>query len=103
MQKIFINKITHMVEQILKEEEGEIIGKDYFPNCYMIEDIEENINAYNLRHNEEEGTFEVIEGMPPKAEVEIIEKVNTEDIENIKRENEDLKTRLEKLEKLLKV
>ena len=56
-----INKETNMVEQILKEMEGEIIPEDYFSNCYMVEDVEEKIKAYNLRYNKETQEFEIAE------------------------------------------
>lgn len=102
MQKVFINKSTNMVEQILKEE-GEIIGEDYFPNCYMIEDIEENINGYNLRYNKEEKKFEVVEGMLAREEVIVIKQPTAEDIKKLQNENDALKSRLEKLEELLNV
>lgn len=85
MNKVFCNKETNMVEQILKEQEGEVIGKDYFPACYMIEDLEEKINSYNLRYNKEIEDFEVVEGIPPRDEV-IVEKVPSN--EELKKENE---------------
>lgn len=110
MQKIYINKITNMVEQILKEAEGENFNEDYFPTCYMVEDIEENIKSYNIRYNKEERIFEVVEGLPERNEVEIIPKVSAIDIENLKKENEDIKrekdelaARLKKIENLLNV
>lgn len=101
MKKVFINKVSNMVEQILEEAEGEIIGEDYFPNCYMIEDIEGNINSYNLRYNKEEKIFEVVEGIPAFDEVDIIKQPTTEDFENLKNENEELKARLERIEDLI--
>lgn len=101
MNKVFCNKETDMVEQILKEQEGEIIGEDYFPNCYMIEDIEGNINSYNLRYNKEERVFKVVEGIPAFDEVNIIKQPTTEDFENLKNENEELKARLERIENLI--
>lgn len=101
MQKIFINKITNMVEQILKEEEGEELTEDYFPSCYMVEDFEEKIKGYNLRYNKEEGVFEVVEGLPAMDKVEIIKQPTTEDYNVLKEENENLKNRLDNIEKML--
>lgn len=108
MNKVFINKETDMVEQILEVKEGEIISDDYFPNCYAVEDAEEKINAYNLRYNKETKEFEVVEGVPAKDEVIVIKSDSNEDIEKLKKENEelrkendDVKERLEKLESLV--
>lgn len=102
MQKIFINKETNLVEQILKEEIGEVIREDYFPSCYMVEDLEENIKGYNLRYNKEEGIFEVVEGLPVFAEVNIIKQPTPEDYSALKKENEELKDRLDNIENMLK-
>lgn len=101
MNKVFCNKETNMVEQILKEMEGEHIGEDYFPSCYLVEDEEEQINSYNLRYNKDKGTFEVVEGIPEREEVKIIKKAKTEDLEKLKNENEELRAKIEKIEKLL--
>lgn len=99
MQKVFINKKTNMVEQILKVETYEELSNDYFPNCYPIEDDLDKVNAYNLRYNKETGEFEEVEGLPAKEEVKVIEK--NEDIKQLKEENEELKARIEKLESLV--
>lgn len=101
MNKVFVNKETDMVEQILKVETLDELTDDYFSNCYAIEDIEEKVNAYNLKYNKETKEFEVVEGIPAKAEV-VIEKTPTaEDFNNLKQENEELKSRLDKLESLI--
>lgn len=100
MQKVFINKDTNMVEQILKEE-GEEIKEDYFSSCYMVEDLEEKIKDYNLRYNKATQEFEVVEGIPARDEVIVIKQPTAEEIQDIKKENEDLKSRLEKIENML--
>ena len=102
LNKVFCNKETNMVEQILKEEEGEIIREDYFPNCYMIEDLEGRINAYNLRYNKETKEFEVVEGLPAIDIPIVIRTPTSEDFNNLKQENEELKDRLDNLEALIK-
>ena len=51
MQKVFINKETNMVEQILKVETYEELSNDYFLNCYPVEDALDEVNGYNLRYN----------------------------------------------------
>ncbi|MDC4240873.1 hypothetical protein NE398_11960 [Clostridium tertium] len=103
MNKVFINKETDMVEQILEIREGEIIPDDYFPNCYAIEDMEGNINAYNLKYNKETKEFEVVEGLPAKEAGRVIKQPTLKDFQELKNENENLKVRLEKLEQLLNV
>lgn len=103
MNKVFINKDSNMVEQILEIREGEIIPDDYFPNCYAVEDMEGKINAYNLRYNNETKEFEVVEGLPAKEEGIVIKQPAVEDFQELKNENEDLKARLDKLEQLLNV
>lgn len=88
-----------MVEQILEIKDGEIIPDNYFPNCYAIEDLEGKVDAYNLRYNKDVDKFEVVEGLKAKEDVTII----PSEVEGLKQENEDLKTRIEKLEELLNV
>ncbi|MBD7914566.1 hypothetical protein H9660_05360 [Clostridium sp. Sa3CUN1] len=101
MQKIFINKETNMVEQILKIESENELPDNYFPTCYAALDIENNINGYNLRYDLETKEFEVVDGIPAKDEI-IIEKVpGIEDYNDLKKENEELKNRLDKLENLI--
>lgn len=102
MQKVFINKTTNMVEQILKEEEGEEIREDYFPSCYMVDDPEEKINAYNLKYNKETEEFTEVDGLSAFAEVEIIKQPTQEDYNALKKENEELKERLDNIENLIK-
>lgn len=101
MQKIFINKESNRVEQILKVETMSEVADDYFNNCYAIIDKEEKINAYNLRYDKETEEFKVIEGIPERDEVIIVEKNENDEIEKLKNENEELKSRLEKIEELL--
>ena len=102
MNKIFVNKDTDMVEQILKVETYNELPDDYFPNCYPIEDIEEKINAYNLKYNKETGKFDVIEGLKAIDEVVVIKQPTAEEIRQIKEENEELKSRLDNLETLIR-
>lgn len=102
MNKVFINKETNMVEQILEIREGEVIPDNYFPNCYGVDDLEGEIGAYNLRYNKETKEFEEVEGLPAKDEVEIIEKPNNEDeLRKIKEENKELRAEIEEIKNLL--
>lgn len=103
MQKIFVNKNTDMVEQILEIREGEVIPDDYFSSCYAVIDEQDKIKGYNLKYNKDLKNFEVVEGIPAKEEIIIIKQPTAEEIQEIKKENEDLKARMEKLEELLNV
>ena len=103
MNKVFINKETNMVEQILPIQTEDELPDDYFPNCYPVIDREGKINAYNLRYNKDTKEFEIVEGVPAMAKVKVIKQPTVEDFNNLKEENEELKTRLEKLEELLNV
>lgn len=102
MQKVFINRETNMVEQILKEVEGEEIREDYFTNCYMVDDPENKVNGYNIKYNKETEKFEEVEGIPPFDEVVIIKQPTSEDYNALKKENEELKERLDNIENLIK-
>lgn len=101
MQKVFINKDTNIVEQILKVNTENELSDNYFSNCYAAIDKEDNINAYNLKYNKETKEFEVVEGIPAKDEVVIDKAPSIEDFKNLKEENEELKNRLDKLENLI--
>lgn len=101
MQKVFINKDTNIVEQILKVNTENELSDNYFSNCYAVIDKEDNINAYNLKYNKETEKFEVVEGLSPKDDVEIIKQPTAEDYNNLKQENEELKNRLDELENLI--
>lgn len=101
MQKIYINKKTDMVEQILYVESVDELPDDYFSTCYAVLDEEDKINAYNLKYNKETNEFEIIEGLSPKDDVEIIKQPTAEDYNNLKQENEELKNRLDNLENLI--
>ena len=103
MNKIFVNKDTDMVEQILPIQNEDELSDDYFPNCYAVIDREGKINAYNLRYNKDTKEFEIVEGVPAIAKVKVIKQPAVEDFKEIKEENEELKARLEKLEELLNV
>lgn len=102
MNKVFINKDTDMVEQILEVKTIDELPDDYFPNCYSIIDEEGKINAYNLRYNKESKIFEVIKGMPPKYEVTVIKQPTLEDIQALHKENVRLNQEKLNLEERIK-
>lgn len=103
MNKVYINKETDMVEQILNIKTYDELPDDYFDNCYAVIDEEGIINAYNIRFNKEIEEFEVVEGMKEKDEVVVIKQPTVDDFQELKSENEDLKSRLEKLEQAFNI
>ena len=100
MQKVFINKETNMVEQILPIKTVDELPDDYFNTCYAVLDKEDKINAYNLKYNKETKEFEVVKELREKDEVIIEKRFTTEDYNNLKKENEELKNRLNNLESM---
>lgn len=101
MQKVFINKETNMVEQILPIKTVDELPDDYFSTCYAIIDELDEVNTYNLRYNKEEKTFEVVEELPAIDEVIVMKQPTTEDYNALKEENEKLKSRLDNIENLI--
>lgn len=103
MNKVYCNKETDMVEQILKVDSYDELPDNYFNNCYAVIDEQEIINGYNVKYNKDTKEFEVVAGLKPKDEVIVEETPSKEDYDNLKQENESLKSRIEKLEELLNV
>lgn len=101
MQKIFINKNTDMVEQILEVKTIEELPDNYFSSCYAVIDEEDKVNAYNLKYNKEIKEFQVIEGLLAKEEVIIIKKPTMQDYNTLKEENKELKSRLDNIENMI--
>ncbi|MGV2685129.1 hypothetical protein GNF82_12090 [Clostridium perfringens] len=61
MQKVFINKGTNVVEQILPITNIEEYPDNYFEWCYSILDEEDKVKSYDLRYNLDSKCFEKIE------------------------------------------
>ncbi|WP_111930460.1 hypothetical protein [Clostridium tertium] len=101
MNKVYCNKETDMVEQILKVKTYDELADDYFNTCYAIIDEDEKVNAYNLRYNKKAKDFEVVEGIRARDEVTVEKNPTKEDFDSLKQENEDLKARLERIENVL--
>lgn len=97
MKKIFINKESNMVEQILEVKSHDELPDDYFSSCYAVIDEEGVVNGYNVKYDKELKQFEVIEGMPAIDYPEVI----PSDVENLKKENAELIERVTKLENAL--
>lgn len=102
MNKVFINKDTDMVEQILEVKAIDELPDDYFPSCYSIIDEDSKINAYNLKYNKETKIFKVVEGMPPRDEVIVIKQPTLEDIQALRKENVRLNEEKINLEERIK-
>lgn len=63
MQKIYLNKETHVVEQIIKEDYDHFdsYNNDTFgESFYMVIDADNIINGYNVRYNKELLQFEIL-------------------------------------------
>ena len=101
MNKIYCNRETDMVEQIINIDIDTRWDENWFPSCYVIDDIDNKISTYNMKYNNETEEFELVEGIPAKDEVIVIKQPTAEEIQEIKKENEDLKARLEKVENIL--
>jgi len=97
MNKVYCNKETNMVEQIINIDINKNWSEDWFSNCYVIDDPENKISTYNLKYNKEKELFEVIEGLKEKDEIEIM----PSDIESLKKENESLKKEIEEIKNMI--
>lgn len=98
MNKIFCNKETNMVEQIINIDIDKNFSEDWFPNCYVVDDPENNINAYNLKYNKDLEVFEVVQGLNPKDEIVIEE---SEEKNKIKQLTEELELTQNALNEIL--
>ena len=97
MNKVYCNKETDIVEQIINIDVDTRWDENWFPNCYVVDDPENKVQTYNLKYNKEIVDFEIVEGKAEKDVAEVIPSAN-EKIEALEKENTDLKARLEKLE-----
>lgn len=97
MNKIFCNKVTNMVEQIINIDTDTRWDENWFPNCYVIDDPLNEISTYNLRYNKEKEIFEVVEGMKEKEEAEVI----PSEIEKMKTENELLRKEIDEIKNMI--
>lgn len=77
MNKVYVNKETNLVEQIINIDVDTRWGEDWFPWCYIVDDADNSLKHHGYRYNLETEEFEEIEGYkepevvvdPPKAEV----------------------------------
>ena len=87
-----------------KRESYQIVGYKQFDSTDPI--IAQFLNdgePINLsEYNKDLEKFEVVEGIPAKDEVTVEKAPTTEDFNNLKQENEELKSRLDNLETLIR-
>ncbi|MBS6502581.1 MAG: hypothetical protein KH415_13330 [Clostridium sp.] len=81
MQKIIIDNITNKVLHIINLDIDSSFNEEWYPNCYIIDDIDNEINSYNFIYNKEIEEFEVIEDYQ-----EEVSDVLPSDIEILKKE-----------------
>ncbi len=105
MQKIYLNKETHVVEQIIKEDYDHFdsYNNDTFgESFYMVIDADNIINGYNVRYNKELLQFEIlpeVKSYEVKSYTEsYVEPNETQiQIEELKKENKQLNEKLDKI------
>lgn len=86
MNKVYVNKETNLVEQIINIDVDTTWSEDWFPWCYIVDDEDNSLKHHGYKYNLETEKFEEIEGFeepevivePPRAEV--VEKI-TKDLE----------------------
>lgn len=100
MNKVYCNKETDMVEQIINIDVDTRWDENWFPNCYVVDDHENKISTYNLKYNKEKEVFEIVEGLNPKDAVEVTPSAN-EKIEALEKENENLKKEIQEIKNMI--
>ena len=102
MNKVYVNKETNLVEQIINIDVNTRWSKDWFPWCYIVDDENNSLKHHGYRYNLETEKFEEIECYeePPT----IIEKSQNEKIQDMQimmmekdKEIEDLKHMIKQL------
>lgn len=89
MNKIYVDKQTNMVSQIINIEVDKEWSESWYPNCYIVDDENNEITSYGYRYNLEKKEFEVVEDY----EEQVIE-VEPSEIEELKKANEELKAEI---------
>lgn len=77
MNKVYVNKETNLVEQIINIDVDTRWSEDWFPWCYIVDDEDNSLKHHGYRYNLETEEFEEIEGYeepeviiePSKAQV----------------------------------
>lgn len=87
MNKVYVNKETNMVEQIINIDVDTRWDPYWFPWCYIVDDPENKVDSYNLRYNTETGEFEVNEDFIP-VETKIEDSEQQKEMKQLKEELE---------------
>lgn len=105
MQKIYLNKETNVVEQIIKEnyDHFDSYNDDTFgESFYMVVDADNIINGYNVRYNKELLQFEILPEVKSHTESYVEPNETQIQINELKEENKLLNEKLDKILELLK-
>ena len=62
MNKVYVNKETNLVEQIINIDVDTRWSGDWFPWCYIVDDEDNSLKHHGYRYNLETEEFEEIEG-----------------------------------------
>ena len=105
MQKIYLNKETHVVEQIIKEDYDHFenyTDETFGDNFYMVLDENNEINDYDFIYNINTNNFDRV--LEAKAYTESYVEPNDVEIQinELKEENKMLNEKLDKILELLK-
>lgn len=100
MQKIYLNKETNVVEQIIKEDYDNFEGyndETFGDNFYMILDVDNIINGYNVRYNKELLQFEILPIVKSHTESYVEPNETQIQIDKLKEENKLLNKKIDRI------
>lgn len=111
MNKVFCNRETNMVEQIICIDIDKRFDESWYPHCYIIDDEDNEVQGYNLKYNIETEQFDIVEGIEARPETEfeksvveeLQEQINllqvmtipTNEMDALRQENKELKDELD--------
>ncbi|MPM61941.1 hypothetical protein SDC9_108805 [bioreactor metagenome] len=95
MQKVYVNKATNMVDQILPIDENTNYPDDYYSWCYAVLDPNNQITTYDQRYNLDTKEFEKVDDyiepeniIIPSKEEEILNTIEKLKVKNTELVNE---------------
>lgn len=62
LNKIVVDMETNRVMHIVNLDVDDRFNPDWYPNCYIVDDVDNKIDNYGLKYNKELDVFEEIEG-----------------------------------------
>lgn len=89
MNKVFCNKETNLVEQIINIDIDETFEESWFPWCYVVDDPDNSLKHHGYIYNIDTKKFEEIEGY---EEPEVI--IEPSKVEVVEKKTNDLETEL---------